>query len=56
MDPTTDDAAQMRISYALGRYKQAMEAGKWPGYTSIYKQSLTPWEIIKNESLEEQIT
>ena len=55
MDEQTDDAAQMRINYALQRYKQAMEANHWPGYTSIYKQSLTPWESIKNESLEEQI-
>lgn len=55
MDPSTDDAAQMRIDYALGRYKQAMEANNWPGYTSIYQQSLTPWESIKNEALEEQI-
>ena len=55
MDEQTDEAAQMRIRYALQRYRQATEAGKWPGYTSIYRQSLTPWEIIKNESLEEQI-
>ena len=56
MDPATDDAAHMRIDYALGRYKQATETGEWPGYTSIYQQSLTPWEAIKNEELEEQIT
>src|SRR5690625_1909129 len=56
MDPSTDDAAQMRINYALQRYKQAMEANHWPGYTDVYMQSLTPWEAIKNESLEEQIT
>ena len=55
MDESTDDAAQMRIDYALQRYRQATEAGKWPGYTSIYQQSLTPWESIKNEALEEQI-
>lgn len=44
--------AQSRINYGIARYKQATDTGEWPGYESIYEQSLTPWESIKNEEME----
>lgn len=53
LDPSTEHDARMRIQFALDRYRKAMETGEWPGYTAIYEQSLTPWESIKNETLEE---
>ena len=56
MHPSTEDPAQMRIQYALERYKQATADNQWPGYTAVYEHSLTPWESIKNDELEERIT
>lgn len=55
MAPETDEAANMRIEYALARYRQATKSNAWPGYTDVYEHSLTPWEHIKNEALEERI-
>lgn len=55
MAAETEDAANMRINYALSRYKQATETNHWPGYVDVYEHSLTPWEHIKNEALEERI-
>lgn len=55
MAPETDVAANMRINYALSRYRQATEHNIWPGYTDVYEHSLAPWEHIKNESLQERI-
>lgn len=54
MSPDALEQAQARIEYAIARYKQAQEHG-WTGYTAVYEQQLTPWERIKNETLEEQL-
>lgn len=53
LEPSTATAARLRIDYGLERYRKALETGEWPGYNAVYEQSLTPWESIKNESLEE---
>lgn len=55
MAAETEDAANMRIEYALSRYKQAQEFNDWPGYLDVYEHGLTPWEAIKNEALEERV-
>lgn len=47
------EMAQVRIDYALKRYKQATEANYWPGYEGIYEQNLTPWEYRKIQDLAE---
>lgn len=50
--PEALEAAQVRIDFALDRYRKAQESGKWPGYERIYSQGLTPWERIKTEGIE----
>lgn len=52
--PEALEAAQVRIDFALARYRQAQESGDWPGYERIYEQGLTPWERIKTEGIEAQ--
>ena len=54
LHPDALAAAQHRISYALHRYKTATDTNQWPGYTGIYEQTLTAWERIKNEEMENQ--
>lgn len=55
MAPAAQEKARARISFAITRYKHAIEHG-WPGYTAIYEQDLTPWESRKTEDLMEMTT
>lgn len=50
--PEALEAAQVRIDFALARYRHAQESGIWAGYERIYEQGLTPWERIKTEGIE----
>ncbi|WGH92118.1 PD-(D/E)XK nuclease-like domain-containing protein [Auritidibacter ignavus] len=45
--------AQMRIDYAIDRYKTAERTGWDHGYTKVFEQELTPWEAMRNETLDE---
>lgn len=44
--------AQLRIDYALDRYKDGIESG-WGGYGRVFEQELTTWESMKNEELDD---